>query len=124
MGGILVVDDDPANRRLIQMALELEGYAVTTAATGHEALAQAAVQQPVAILLDVELPDLDGWEVLDTLGALGTVAAVPSVLLLSASDGARIRRAAQQHGAAVLTKPFDLDVLLEKVERLATPSSA
>jgi CheY-like chemotaxis protein len=116
MGGILVVDDEPANRRLIQMALELEGYEVHTAATGLEALAQVARRQPAAMLLDVELPDLAGWGVLDALAAH---AAGPPVLLLSASDGARLRRSAERHGVGVLTKPFDLDVLLETVERLA-----
>ena len=121
MSGILVVDDDPANRRLIQMALELEGYAVRTAATGREALAQVAAQQPAALLLDVELPELDGW---DVLAALAAQDGGPPVLLLSASDGARIRRAAEAQGVGVLTKPFDLDVLLERVGRLAMPDEA
>jgi CheY-like chemotaxis protein len=116
MSGVLVVEDEPTNRRLIQTALELEGYEVHTAATGAEALDQVSSQQPVAMLLDLELPDLDGWGVLDALAAHDTG---PSVVLLTAASGARIRRVAQQHGVGVLPTPFDLDVLLETVERLA-----
>ena len=61
---VLVVDDEPNIRELVQVALKFHGCAVTTAASGQDALRQAEAAPPDLIVLDVMLPDLDGFEVL------------------------------------------------------------
>ena len=66
-GRILVVDDEPAIRRLLRITLEAEGYTVLDARTGREAVDQVAAHRPELIILDLGLPDLDGFEVLRLL---------------------------------------------------------
>ena len=86
---VLVVDDEPNIRELVQVALKFHGCAVTTAATGTDALRQAEAAQPDLIVLDVVLPDLDGFEVCRRLRARGNE--VPVILLtclLYTSDAA------------------------------------
>ena len=68
---VLVVDDEPNIRELVQVALKFHGCSVTTAATGKEALRRAGAGQPDLIVLDVMLPDLDGFEVCRRLRAAG-----------------------------------------------------
>ena len=60
---VLVVDDEPNIRELVQVALKFHGCAVSTAANGTEALRQAETDRPDLIVLDVMLPDMDGFEV-------------------------------------------------------------
>ena len=69
---VLVVDDEPNIRELVQVALQFHGCAVTTAATGKDALRQAETDRPDLIVLDVVLPDLDGFEVCRRLRSGGT----------------------------------------------------
>ena len=66
---VLVVDDEPNIRELVQVALKFHGCSVTTAATGKDALRQADADRPDLIVLDVMLPDLDGFEVCRRLRA-------------------------------------------------------
>ena len=77
---VLVVDDEPNIRELVQVALKFHGCSVTTAATGKEALRQAGADRPDLIVLDVMLPDLDGFEVCRRLRVAGNE--VPVILSL------------------------------------------
>jgi len=81
---VLVVDDEPSIVDVLTMALRFQGFAVATAATGQEALAQVAAFRPHLVLLDVMLPDLDGFAVAERLGAQR--AGVP-IVFLTARDG-------------------------------------
>jgi len=114
MHEILVVEDDPALRHLLQMTLELEGFAVTTAATGPDAVAQATSHHPAVMLLDLELPGLDGWGVIHALDARQVT---PPVVLVTGSERRGIRAAARQRGVPVVGKPFAIDDVLAAVER-------
>ena len=107
MSTILVVDDDPAVRDSIQRALSLEGYDVLTAADGAAAIATHDERQPDAIVLDMRMPDLDGFEVQARLKRDPQLSRVP-VIFLSANvqDTAR-HRALAAGAAAYLTKPYD-----------------
>src|SRR6201990_1623834 len=80
---VLVVDDEPNIRELVQVALQFHGCAVTTAATGKDALRHAETDRPDLIVLDVVLPDLDGFEVCRRLRSGGNE--VP-VIFLTARD--------------------------------------
>jgi signal transduction histidine kinase/DNA-binding response OmpR family regulator len=112
---ILVVEDDPGAARLIRAYLEPEGYAVQVASTGPEALDLAAAHRPAAIVLDLLLPGMDGWEVLRRLKASRALQATP-VIIVTVVDEKDVGLAL---GAAdYLLKPVERDALLASVRRL------
>ena len=112
---ILVVDDDAAIRQLLFTALESEGYTVSLARHGREALLRIAEQRPSLILLDLNMPVMDGWTLHATLRAQH--AAIPVVFMTA---GYQACREAERHGAdGGLAKPFELDEVLQLVERFA-----
>jgi DNA-binding response OmpR family regulator len=113
---VLVVDDEPAIRVALERALRLEGFAVSTAADGAAALAAVAAEQPAAIVLDVVLPDIDGFEVAARLRATGDD--VP-ICILSARDEVSDRVAGLQAGADdYLVKPFAVEELVARLRAL------
>ena len=117
MASILVVDDEPDLRYLTQVNLELDGHRVMTAANGAEALAAVQVEQPDLILLDVMMPEVDGWTVLERLkGHLDSSIKEIPVLMVTAlgSDDDQIRGGIE--GAVrFLVKPVSPDRLRDAV---------
>lgn len=111
---VLVVDDDDAIRRLLEALLGSAGYRVRAAADGQAGLEAIGEARPALVLLDLTLPKLDGWQVLDRLHADGD--ATPVVLLTGHRHLAQ--RAHRAGATAALLKPFDVDELLDLVERL------
>jgi DNA-binding response OmpR family regulator len=106
---VLVVEDEPAIRGLLSLTLEAEGYHVATAQDGHEALSRIRDQQPDAIVLDLLLPDLDGWTFIRSLEQDGKRKQTP---IIAVSAGVK-RAIVGEHGVkAFLSKPFDLETLL------------
>jgi two-component system KDP operon response regulator KdpE len=120
---VLVVDDEPQILRALQTNLRGAGYDVSTATTGDEALTQAAVQPPDAVILDLILPDRGGTEV---CRELRTWTSVP-ILVLSAVGDEREKVAALDAGADdYVTKPFGMEELLARLRaamRRAAPST-
>jgi two-component system KDP operon response regulator KdpE len=111
---VLVVDDEPAIRRLLRTSLATQGWRVVEAANGAAALAAVAAAAPDVVLLDLGLPDIDGMEVLRRLRA---ASAVP-VVVLTAREDERAKVAALDGGADdYVTKPFGT---AELVARLRT----
>ena len=118
-GRILVVDDDDGVRELISSALGDEGYDVTAAADGAEALAAVRRQAPRLILLDVRMPVMDGRAFAQAYHGMPGPHA-PIVVCTAALDGPEAARAIGAEG--FLGKPFLLDELLEAVQsHLAAP---
>jgi two-component system cell cycle response regulator DivK len=78
---ILVVEDDPDNRRIVAKVLSVEGYHVVEATDGIEALAQARAERPDLILMDLALPNMDGWEATRQLKGNAETRAIPVVAL-------------------------------------------
>jgi two-component system response regulator AtoC len=111
---ILVVEDDESLRRTITVALRSCGHEVFGAETGAEALARVASNPPHLIVLDLQLPVVDGWEFVRIIHAQPSTADIP-VLVMSAERGISARQLGVQ---AFLAKPFDLDDLLETAELL------
>jgi CheY-like chemotaxis protein len=110
---VLVVDDEEAIRQVVAMTLEDEGYVVTTAAHGQEALAQVLQARPDLVLLDLHMPVMDGWAFCAELKRRELI--IPIVFMTA---GARARDEAARAGVAgSLAKPFNLDVLLDTVAR-------
>lgn len=112
---ILVVEDEPRLLRNLAKALREEGYAVDTADAGDDGLYKAESYDYDAIVLDVMLPRLDGWELLDRLRKQKRT----PVLMLTARDAPRDRVRGLDTGADdYLVKPFDLDELLARLRAL------
>jgi two-component system, OmpR family, response regulator MprA len=113
---ILVVDDDLAVCRSIDRALRLEGYEVVTVATGHEALEEVALNSPDALVLDLQLPDLDGLQVCRHIREAGNDT---PILMLTARHGIDDRVQGLDAGADdYLVKPFALEELLARLRAL------
>jgi CheY-like chemotaxis protein len=112
---ILVVDDDPLIRQLMGNLLEITDFEVRGAVDGADGLAQVAAFHPDVILLDLMLPDLDGYTVCRTLKADPATRAIP-VIFLTASLGLARTRQAAAGAVACLPKPFELNALLAVVE--------
>ena len=110
---ILVVEDDDTIRMTVAECLEMEGYEVTTATNGAEALDILEQTRPALVLLDMRMPVLDGWAFARAAADRGL-----SLRILVMSAAADARRWAQEIGArGVVAKPFELDELLRAVAR-------
>ena len=86
---VLVIDDDPLQRDLMQRYLTKEGYTVRTASGGEQGLQLARILLPAAITLDVMMPDMDGWSVLSTLKSDATLRDIPVIMLTMVDDPVR-----------------------------------
>lgn len=106
---VMIVEDEPAIRGLLSMTLEQEDYRVETAADGREALEKVRDRPPDAMLIDLTMPVMDGWSLIDTLDADVTIKEIP-VLAVSATH--RYATVGEQGVYAFLSKPFDVDTLL------------
>jgi len=104
---VLVIDDEPQVRATVSEALELEGYDVTQATNGMEALALLASREPEVIILDLWMPVMDGWAF--RRAQLASHPHIP-VVVLSALDLSS-DRLQELRANALIGKPFDLDVL-------------
>jgi DNA-binding response OmpR family regulator len=115
---VLVADDDPIIQRILRLNLELEGYSVTTASDGVEALESLARTPYDLVVLDVMMPRLDGLEVLRRIREQATTAGIP-VIMLTARSGAEDLWDGWTLGVDYyLTKPFDIDDLVRSINRL------
>jgi DNA-binding response OmpR family regulator len=117
---VLLVEDDPSLGAILAKNLEARGYRVARAETLAQALAALAAEAPRVLLLDVNLPDGSGWDVLRALEAAGR--RVPTVVL-SAVQVSRARLG-EFRPEACLPKPFPLEALLATVERLTRAPAA
>jgi CheY-like chemotaxis protein len=119
MASILIVDDDPSIRKLVATTLEdVAGFELVEAGDGGEALDLAAEEAPAIVLLDIDMPGLDGLEACRRLRA-ETATADTTIVMLTAAAGEEAERAAEEAGADLfLTKPFSPLELLRLVSDL------
>jgi DNA-binding response OmpR family regulator len=115
---ILVVDDDPEVVELLRFNLKRAGYATGTASNGVEALKKVCSISPDLVLLDLMLPELDGFAVCEILRRDAATASIP-IILLTAVSGQLARVAGLECGAnEYLTKPFSPRDVISRVEKL------
>ena len=112
---ILVVDDEVTIRNTLAELLEIEGYRVDTARDGWEALRQLRQVKPDAMLLDLMMPELDGWGVLRACRADPMLADLRVIVMSARLDAAQ--SVAGFDVTACLTKPFDVDELLDALDK-------
>jgi DNA-binding response OmpR family regulator len=114
MKTILLADDDPAIRQMLGQVLSLEQYRVIFAATGRETAAKFISSLPDLVLLDLNMPDRDGWDAFHLMN--GTHPTVP-VIVITARPGQQ-ERAANLGVASLMEKPLDIPMLLKTVRDL------
>jgi len=112
---ILVVDDIHDNCFLLQTFLESEGYKVDTAESGTEAIAKIELNLPTLVLLDVMMPEMNGYEVVENIRQNLNLPNLP-ILLVTGMDISAIPPMEQTYVNGVIRKPVDFDQLLEKVQ--------
>jgi len=115
---ILAVDDESDVLLIVKTALQAEGYNVVTAPDGPDALKTAQEEKPDLILLDVMMPEMDGFEVLNKLRDDDVTCQIPVIMLTGLTERERKRSAIERGTKYYITKPFDFQDLLSKV-RLA-----
>jgi len=115
---ILAVDDERHIVRLVQVNLERAGYIVVTAFDGKEALEKVASEQPDLVVLDVMMPYLDGFGVLQELRKNGATRDLPVIMLTAKAQDADVFRGWQSGVDCYLTKPFNPMELISFVKRI------
>jgi signal transduction histidine kinase/CheY-like chemotaxis protein len=118
-GRILVIDDDAVARDLVAENLRMAGFSVVAAAGGLEGLRLAKELRPIAITLDVMMPDLDGWSVLAALRQDAELAEIPVIMVTIMDEP---RRAAELGAVGYLTKPIDRHTLQRMIGRFRAPA--
>lgn len=119
---VLVVDDEPQVVWMLRFSLEAEGYQTISAGDGRDALDQIRRHRPKVVLLDIMMPVMDGWSVLEELRTLAA-GERPRVVVVSARASTRDREKAIELGAdAFVAKPFNVDDLLDVVHELERTS--
>ena len=115
---ILVVDDDEHIQKSLSQYLEMEDFDVDVASGGREALEQAALQTPDLVLLDIMMPEMDGFEVVESLRAQEKTSRVPIILLTARGQDTDVLKGYQLGVSSYLTKPFNLDELVETIREV------
>jgi DNA-binding response OmpR family regulator len=113
---VLVVDDDAAILELVTTRLLLSGFKVFTARNGHEAMRRMSEVKVDAMVLDLNMPSMDGFQVLTRLGGMGRLP--PTLVLTARHEAADVQRAVQLGARDYLAKPFKDQQLLMRVARL------
>ncbi len=113
---VLYIEDNFDNMILVKRVLEIEGYEVIGAETGREGLAKAIENQPDIVITDINLPDIDGYEITDTLKRSGKTAHIP-VIAMTANVMKKDRESVFEAGCdGYISKPIDVDDLPGQIE--------
>lgn len=117
----LIVDDSATNRYLLAFHLRTQGWEVAEAESGERALALAATRPPQVVLLDLHMPEMDGFETATRLRALPGATALP-IIAVTANVSSAARATARVAGfSGFLTKPIDPDLLWAEIKRHLNP---
>jgi len=117
-GKVLIVDDYPANVKLLERNLQTAGYQTVAAYDGEEALAKVKSEHPDLILLDIMLPKIDGYEVCHRLRADETTAVIPIIMITALKETEDRIRGLEAGADDFISKPFDRGELLARVKNL------
>jgi excisionase family DNA binding protein len=115
---ILIVDDDERLREFVRVNLEMEGYSVREAASAEEGLAALDEEPPDLILLDVMMPEVDGWEMLQRVQERHGVGAIPVIMFSGKVDEDSLKRATSRGAQGFIGKPFNPQQLIESTKQL------
>ena len=115
---VLIVDDDPRVREFLRVNLEMDGYAVREAASAEEGLTALEEEVPDLVLLDVNMPKVDGWEMLQRVQERHGVGAIPVIMFSGKVEQEEADSAVERGAHAFIGKPFDPQKLIESTRQL------
>jgi CheY-like chemotaxis protein len=115
---ILIVDDNEINLKLLSKILELSGYEVATARHGRDALKLVNQRRPDLAILDVMMPDMDGYELCSTLRQPPINASFPIVMLTAMNDEVERGLALKAGANDIWSKPFEMDEMRDRLDLL------
>ena len=118
MPKIMVVDDEPDLVRLVQFRLEREGWDVVTATDGLSAISTIVDEKPDLIFLDVMMPGMDGFEVLEQIRTKRGVQKTPVIMLTAKGTTGDLEKARSLYVQHYIIKPFDPDKLVERAKKI------
>ena len=121
-GDIMVVDDNPANLKLLEDILAQQGHEVRSFPRGRLALAAAMKKLPDLILLDINMPEMDGYEVCNRLKATGELSSIPVIFLSALSETKDKVKAFRSGAVDYISKPFQFEEVHARTSN-CTPSS-
>jgi excisionase family DNA binding protein len=116
---ILLVDDDAKVRELVRVNLEFEGYEVREAGSAEEGLSAIEEAKPDLVLLDVMMPQTDGWEMLRRIQERYGAGAIPVVMFSGKVDEQSVQQASESGAQAFVGRPFDMHQLIEQTKQIA-----
>jgi DNA-binding response OmpR family regulator len=120
---IVIADDDPIIISLVSLRLEMANYEVLAATNGEDALALIRESQPLAAILDIDMPRKTGIDVLDAIMADPVTDKLPVLMLTGERDTDMVMRAMGSGAGDYMVKPFQPDRLLERMNRLVQASA-
>jgi len=120
---VLVVDDEEDVINVLRLVLSKSGYDVITAASGMDGLMRAQSESPEAILLDIMMHEMDGWEVLKLLKLDDATRNIPVVILSARVEPKDKIRGLQEGAVDYVTKPFAVREILEKMSAILGPAT-
>jgi excisionase family DNA binding protein len=115
---VLIVDDDPRIREFVRVNLEMDGFAVREAGSADEGLDALEAEPPDLILLDVMMPQVDGWEMLRRVQERHGVGAIPVIMFSGKVDEEALKTAAAQGAQGFVGKPFSPQQLIDSTKQL------
>lgn len=121
---VLVIEDDEAIRELVATALEGVGYTVEAACDGAAALGMLESANPDALVVDINMPGMDGFSFLEALRAREAHAHLPALMLTAQSSPDDIRRSLHLGASDFIGKPFEMRLFLRRFERMVQAASA
>jgi excisionase family DNA binding protein len=116
---VLLVDDDEKVRELVRVNLEFEGYSVREAGSAEEGLSAIEEAKPDLVLLDVMMPQTDGWEMLRKIQEQYGAGAIPVVMFSGKVDERALEQASTSGAQAFVGKPFDMQQLIDQTKQIA-----
>ncbi len=120
---ILIVDDEPGMIEILEINLAHEGYDVRGVLNGPEALVQAHANPPALIILDVMMPGMNGWQVLEQLQADPSTAEIPVVMLTVMAQSEDVVKGLEKGAVEYITKPFHISVITDTVKMVLAKGS-
>lgn len=119
---VLLIEDNEANRYLARFILEKNGLEVVQATNGAEGVKRALERAPDLVIMDIEMPEMDGYEAASRLRANPATASVPIMAFTSYAHPSDRERALERGFSDYLEKPFEIDDFVRRVLRLLTPT--
>jgi DNA-binding response OmpR family regulator len=120
---VLIVEDDPVVRDLLKLSLESEGYVVLVAPNGIKLMSMISVDHPDALILDIMLPWIDGYELCRTIKSRAELSSIPIIFISAKASRQDIDRGYACGADAYFTKPLELADLSSKIDELISARS-